>query len=341
MGIQHAICSTASKVWTGIKASSPTILVISGTIGLAAAGVIACIETHKHFDAILAEHRETVKSLKDIRDGVVTIKDCTTEEYAKKYYKKDLTHAWLTTLCKYAKAYAPALIFAALGTVCVLSGHKILSNRHLAAVAEAGLFKQTLSEYRKRVAEAVGDEKEKLLYLGGDKAMISDKEVDPETGEVKETLKEAIVGDEVPLSWTYIISKDTVNDALYGISDNDCMRRLRQIVDNANQYFTRHDQISLHTMMSHWWTDDYMKNCPETSPNGWVYNDQFVAEGRDIQEAIKYDVKVLSADPDNRKYAVTFNVQGNIVNALLAEKKAKKMEKKARKVHATVRPALA
>lgn len=342
MSIKHAICAGASKLWTATKVNSPTILIVSGVTGLVAAGVVACIETNKRFNTIMKEHKEQVQALKDIRDGKTIIKEHTTEEYANKYYRKDLTHAWLVTLCKFAKAYAPALGLGVLGIVAVLSGHKIITNRHLAAVAEVGLIKQTLSEYRKRVAEVVGDEREELIYLGGEKGIVSTTEIDPETGEEKQVSKEAIVGKEVPLSWTYIVSRETVNDALYGISDSDFRRQLDMLVNVGNQYFSRHDQITLHTLMSHYWKDSFMRTVPETINNGWLYNDQFISEGRDPDRAITYQVKVLNSDPDNRKYAVTFDVQCNIVDSLAAEKKQKRAERKMkRKVHAALRPAIA
>lgn len=342
MSIKNAICAGASKLWGAVQVNSPTILVISGSVGLAVAGVVACIETHKKFDAIIAEHREQVQALKDIRDGKVVLKDYSTEEYAKKYYKRNLTHAWLITLCKFAKAYAPALGLGVLSAIAIMSGHKIITNRHLAAIAEVGLVKQTLEEYRKRVADAVGDEREKLLYLGGDKATITDKEVDPITGEEKDVEKEAIVGKRVPLSWTYIVSRDTVNDVLYGRSDGDFRRQLELLVRIGNEYCTRHKKITLHTLMAHHWKDSYMDTVPETIDNGWIFNKDFYAEGRDDQRPIDYEVKVINTDPNNRAYAVTFNVQGNIVNALTKEKADKKLARKMkRKVQATLRPALA
>ena len=345
MSIKTAITKGVTKLATKVKVKSPTLLVVGGTATLIVAGVVAAIETHKKLDGVIAEHKEKVAALKDIRDGVVVLDEYTTEDYAANHYKKHLTHVYLTTICKLAKVYAPAFLLALAGTLAILSGHKILTKRHLAAVAECMLTKQTLSEYRKRVAEKVGPEAERLMWLGGEKAIITDREIDPKTGEVKETARESIVGDAVPMSWTYIISKGTVNDALYGISDADCRRRLNQLVDIANQYFTRHDQVSLQTMMGHWWKDEYMRKCPETISNGWLYNDQFIREGRDVQRAITYDIKMIDTNPDDRKYAVTFNVQCNIVDSLALEMKKEKDEKrearKGRKVHATIRPAVA
>ena len=342
MNIKNAITKTATRAMTQLKVKSPTLLVVGGTVGAIAAGVIACIETHKKLDGIIAEHKEKVAALKDIRDGVVVLDAYTTEEYAANHYKKHLFHVYLTTICKLGKCYLPAFLLATASVVSILKGHNILQKRHLEAVARALFAERSLSEYRKRVADHVGEEAEKLMYLGGEKAVIKDKEIDPATGEVKETLKEAIVGDQVPLSWTYIVSKETVTDALYGISDGDFKARLRRLVDCGNQYFERHDQISLQTLMAHWWLDEYLRKCPETISNGWLYNDQFVAEGRDPKQAITYEIKMLSSDPDNRKYAITFNVQCNIVDSLALENKEKREARKMkRKVQGSIRPAVA
>ena len=343
MGFKESICKFGTKVATSFKANSPTIMVIGGTVAIITAGVVAAIETHKKLDGVIAEHKEKVAALKDIRDGVVVLDEYTTEEYAQNHYKKHLTHVYLTTICKLAKVYAPAFILALIGTLSILKGHKILNDRYLAKVAECVLANQTLREYRSRVAGQIGEEAEKQLFLNGEKAIVTNKEIDPNTGEEKDVSKEAMVGPETKMSYTYIISKDTVVDALYGISDADFHRTLRSIINQANQYFTRHDQITLGDFMKHWWKDDYMYSCPETMTNGWMYNEQFIKEGRDVEEAIKYEVKVIDDDPHNRKYAITFtNVQCDVLAARQLEKARNKAEKKMkRKVHATIRPAVA
>ena len=183
MGIKQTLCVTATKLWTGAKVASPTILVVGGTIGLVAAGVIACIETKKKLDGVITEHKTTVAELKDIRDGKKMREGITTEEFKDKHYKKELFHTYCRTIGKLTKAYMWALILGFVSGACIFSGHKILSNRHLAAAAEAVVAKRALDEYRKRVAEKVGDEAERLMYLGGEQALITDKEIDPETGE--------------------------------------------------------------------------------------------------------------------------------------------------------------
>ena len=343
MSIKESIVKFGTKTLNQLKVHSPAILIGGGIVAGVAAGVVACIETHKKLDGVIAEHKEKVAAIKDIRDGVVVLDEYTTEEYATKYYKKHLFEIFLQTICKLGKIYFPAFLLAIASIISILSGAKVLNKRYIAAVAEAVLTKRTFTEYRKRVAGVVGEEAEKLLYVNGEKTIVKDTEIDPETGELKEVLKEAVVGPDDVRSHTYIVSKETVNNGLYGISDADFRRRLQiGCIDPANQYFRMHGQVKLGDFMSHYWKDDYLYQNEEIFSDGWIDNDQFAMEGYDKNEPVTCDVKMINAPNEDRKYAVTFNVQCNVINALALQNSLKKKEKKLKKkAHATIRPAVA
>lgn len=339
MGFKESICKFGTKVATSFKANSPTIMVIGGTVAVITAGVVAAIETHKKLDSVIAEHKEKVAALKDIRDGVVVLDEYTTEDYAKNHYKKHLTHVYLTTVCKLAKVYAPAFILALIGTLSILKGHKILSDRYVAKVAECVLANQTLREYRSRVAGQIGEEAEKNLFFNGEKKIVTDKEKD-ENGEERGVSREEFVGPNSKMSWTYIVAKDTATAWLLGRSDGDFKRNLETIRQQGNQYFRLHDQVTLFQLMGHWFKDEYMYSNPEVMTWGWKRNQQFEAEGYDSENPIEYTVKLIEDSSNERKYAVTWNVQCDVVGDLVLQKKQKKLEKKVgRKIHATVRPA--
>lgn len=341
MGIKQSICKFGTKLMTSAKAKSPTILVITGTVTLITAGVVAAVETHKKLDGVIAEHKEKVAALKDIRDGVVVLDEYTTEEYAANHYKKHLTTLYLQTICKLAKIYAPAFILALIGTLSILKGHKILSDRYVAKVAECVLANQTLREYRKRVADQIGEQAEKNIFFNGDKQVVNRKVTD-ENGEEKDVLEEAFVGPNTKMSWTYVVSRDTATDILYGRSDGDFRRMLEIIRQQGNQYFRMHDQVTLFQLMGHWFKDAYMYDNPEVMTNGWKRNAQFEAEGYDSDNPITYTVKEIDDGTGERKYAVTWNVQCDVYADLVQDKKRKKFEKnRGRKVTASVRPAVA
>ena len=151
MSFKSKITGLAVKAGKRLQQKCPTLMVVGGVAGLVVAGVLACKETHEQLDNVIAEHKEKVQAIKDIRDGVVVLDEISTEEYAEKKYKKHLLHIYLCTICKLAKVYAPAFLLATASVFSILWGHKIVTKRHLAAVAECYAVRETLNEYRKRV----------------------------------------------------------------------------------------------------------------------------------------------------------------------------------------------
>lgn len=339
MSFKETLIHGVKKLGRSIGAKSPTLLVVGGTIGLVAAGIVACKETASQLNTVLDEHKQKVQALKDIRDGVVVLDEISTEEYAETKYKKHLTSVYLQTICKLAKTYAPALILALLSVVSILTGHKIITKRHLAAVAECYAVQNTLTEYRKRVAGKLGDEAEKLLFLDGENAIITDTEVDKETGEVKESSHEGIVGPNKKMAYTYICSPATM--CSYGMAGSDANFRNMIAIKTqvANEYFERHGHLVLGDIMRHFWNDEYLKDHSEIFSHGYMRDNPLVTEQLPDVAPITTDVKLISGPGEPRKYAVTFhNVQGDIVNALRASKlKERKAKKLSRKINAKIK----
>lgn len=330
MGLKESFIYGTKSIGRTLSKNAPTIMVIGGTVAVIAAGVLACKTTATKLNVVLDEHRNKLAELRDIRDGKTPLDSEEAKEIKDdKEYKKYLTSVYFQTICKLAKAYAPALILAALGTTSILTGHKVLSKRCLAAVAECYAAQNTLTEYRKRVAGRIGDEAEKLLYVGGEKQVIEDQEVDPETGEVRATEShEAIVGgfEKLP-HYTYIVSSETVHDWALSNSDANFRRLLENKVRDANTYLTRHDQVVLGDIMRHFWKDDYLRKHTEIFNHGW-WKDNPLCEPLPEVYPINITITMLSAPGQPRKYAVTFeNVQGDISRAMDVVKMKDKADK--------------
>lgn len=348
MGFKETLVHHARKFGRTLAKKAPTIMVVGGTAGLVVSAVLACKETATKLEGILDEHREKVQALKDIRDGVVVLDEYTTEEYAEKHYKKHLTNVYLQTICKLAKAYAPALILALLSVTSILTGHNILNKRHLAAVAECYAVQNTLTEYRKRVKDKLGDEAERLLYAGGEKAFITDEETDEQTGEVKTSSHEGIVGDCEKLPhYTYIVNPETVCSYAYSNSDANFQRLLQAKIRDANTYMNTYDQVVLGDIMRHFWKDEYLRQHPEIFSHGWWKDNPLVDEPLPEIYPIDVTVKMISKPGERREYAVTFErVQGNITMAMDVVKQQQKddarREKKLRRnIRATIKEATA
>lgn len=332
MSIIETVTSGARRLGRALYAKSPTLLVVGGTVGLVAAGVIACIETKENFDQVMAEHRENVQKCKDIRDGKVKIKKYTTEEY-QKVYKKQLTYEYWRTVCKFFKVYLPSLLIAAGSIGMILSGHHILNGWFKDAVDQGLMYLGTLTEYRKRVAGVVGEEKEKLIYLDANEELVNDKITDPETGSEMDVITEQLIGNaDTKLPHTYIADETTMCSWAMCHSDADFRRELAIKLRVINDYFERNgdDGVTLHELMNHFWKGEYLKQHPEVRTDGWLRNNPFVTSSDEIRP-IEADVRLISAPGEPRRYSVTFNAQGNIVRAMEMMKDTERAERKARR----------
>lgn len=126
-----------------VKEKSPEILLVSGLVEWATGVFFACRGTVKASE-INKKHAETKK------EKVVKAID----------------------ICK---EYVPAAICVAAGTTSICASHGILKNRYTNVVAAYGTLTASFMEYRSRVREELGEEKEEELYYGTEKETISVK----------------------------------------------------------------------------------------------------------------------------------------------------------------------
>lgn len=136
-----------------LNASSPTILVVAGVVGFGATAVMAA-RASRRVDPIIENHKKSRAQLSNI-----VYSD-------KRAQQKDLVRLYSGTTIELGKLYGPTIVVGALSAAAVLSGHRIMKGRYVGAVAAySGLFEQ-FKDYRSRVAEVIGDDKEKDLYDG-------------------------------------------------------------------------------------------------------------------------------------------------------------------------------
>ena len=76
---------------------------------------------------------------------------------------------------------------------CIAGAHKELRMRNTRLIANSVAIQQLFNDYRKRNAEAIGEEAENRIYMGTQEGMVKVIEKDPETGEEKVIQKKADV----------------------------------------------------------------------------------------------------------------------------------------------------
>lgn len=140
-----------------VRRFSPEILTVVGVAGVITAGVLACKATLKLEDVVEAATEE-INDVKDRR----TVNEYDTETE----FNKALTKVYVKRALQVGKLYAPALSVATVSLGCLLGAHGIMNQRNVALAAAVKATESAFGEYRKRVADEFGDEKERDLRFG-------------------------------------------------------------------------------------------------------------------------------------------------------------------------------
>jgi len=147
--IPKAVTKASGRALLKLKKNSPHILFGVGLAGVAGGTVLACRATLKLHDT-LDEFTSEVRENKDDASS------------------KDMAYIYAKNSMSLVKLYAPAAVVGGVGILCLTGSHVQLTRRNNAlTIAYAGLAK-AYDEYRKRVREEVGEEREIELFHGVD-----------------------------------------------------------------------------------------------------------------------------------------------------------------------------
>lgn len=197
--INTKLAGKFGKVIFEVNKKSPEILIGVGIAGVVTSTVLACNATLK-LNGRLATMQDELGLANELKDAVgdegriIGINKETGEEqevvYTESQYRKDLFAIYSKNSMIILKDYAPALIIGTLSIAALVGSHKILKGRNVALASAYKALDVAYGEYRSRVREEFGEEKEKDIYLNFKDEKQSIKEVDEETGkEVSKKVK--------------------------------------------------------------------------------------------------------------------------------------------------------
>lgn len=158
--IGSKLYSAASKVKFKANEASPELALAAGIGTIVVGLVLACRATIKA-EKIAEEAKEKLELVEQVSEDE-TKKDIYTEED----HKTDKLIIYAQTGVKLLRVYAPAIVVETLGILAVCKGHNILRQRNGALAAAYAALDKGYREYRKRVADELGEEKEDLLHKG-------------------------------------------------------------------------------------------------------------------------------------------------------------------------------
>lgn len=181
----------ASKMMgkTGLKVQkySPEILMGVGVVGVVASTVLACKATLK-VEGVLDDAQEKIDKVKYAQENIEE------DLYSETDFKKDMTLVYVQTGVEFAKIYGPAISLGVVSVGCLLGAHNIMKKRNVALAAAYKLAEQTFSDYRKRVVDTLGEDKDKEFRYGITQETIDTVEVDKD-GKEKKVKKKIDVAD--------------------------------------------------------------------------------------------------------------------------------------------------
>lgn len=145
------------------KKYSPQILTTVGVVGVVAASVFACKAT-MNLEPVIDEMSAGVEAAKLRRDNI--------KGYPSEAYTADITKVYVKGGMDIIKLYGPAVTLGLSSIACIVGAHQIMSKRNVAMAAAYKTLEQGFSEYRKRVVEDLGIEKDREYLVGTSQATV-------------------------------------------------------------------------------------------------------------------------------------------------------------------------
>lgn len=163
--ISNTVSRVGGRSLLVVQKHAPEILTTVGVLGMVASGVLASRATLK-LEPIIARMEDESSSAKDNRENLAG--------YSNLDYKKDTTAAYTRGVKDMVILYGPSVTLAAGSALCIVGAHGIMRRRNVALVAAYKVMEQGWSEYRKRVVEEFGEEKDREFKSGIKTVQVTD-----------------------------------------------------------------------------------------------------------------------------------------------------------------------
>lgn len=301
MSFVTAIKNIGIRAGRAVVAHTPEILMGLGTIGVVGGTVLIAKASSKLED-----------ELSDIKDAQKDIIDRKEEYTDDKTYKKDLLMIKKAAALKVAKLFAPGVALTAAGIVCFFAAFGKVKKENGILAASLAAANKALEDYRARVVEDLGADKD-LEYMYGLKKEKIQKEVVDENGEKKIVEEEVLTSDgskafisRYAIRFTPEFSTEANTDINYN----------RVVLEAAQRDFNRilagRKKVFLNEIYERLGIDE----TSESRRAGWIYGKKG-GDGKIHFIIIKITVKdVTSPLGYHEELIVDFNVDGDIMSTL-------------------------
>lgn len=136
-----------------VKKHGPTIAFAGGIAGVVTSTVMACRATLKL--------SEKLPEMKDELDDIRRVSANSDEDH-----RKDVAYVYTKNAMIVAQLYGPSVIIGVASITALTGSHITLNRRNAGLTAGYAALSKAYDEYRERVREEMGEDKERDLYLG-------------------------------------------------------------------------------------------------------------------------------------------------------------------------------
>lgn len=202
--VPNAISRKIARQVLLAQKNSPSIMFGAGVVGVVGSTVLACKATLK-LESVLSEAQNNLSIAKRLDHP----------DYSEDDRNKDIALIYVQSAVAVGKLYGPAVVVGAASIAALTHSHNVLNRRNAALTAAYTALDKGFAQYRQRVVEAYGEDKDREFRYGSEKVEITD----PKTKK-KKTVDRVIPGapsiyarffDEYSASW----SKEPEYNALF------------------------------------------------------------------------------------------------------------------------------
>lgn len=173
--IKTVVTSKAGRTVLLGRKYSPEILIGVGIIGVVTAGVLAARATLK-LETVVDGAKDELEDIHTLRDNSSIV------DYSDNKHGRNVAKVYVKTGFSLVKLYGPSISLAAVSVACLIGSHGIMRRRNAALVVMYKGVETMYNNYRARVVEEYGPEKDLDYHLGRREVIQETK--DPETGKV-------------------------------------------------------------------------------------------------------------------------------------------------------------
>jgi hypothetical protein len=176
--VPNAVAVKAARTVLLTRKHSPVIMFTAGIAGSLTATVLACKATLK-LEGVLTEAEELNAKVEEARE----VKP---EGYSEKDAESDRRIIRIKTIGNVAKLYAPAIGVGVVSYGLLTGAHIVLHKRNAALAAAYITVDRAFKEYRARVREELGDERDQHFRFGSEeREIVEEGENGPEIKRVR------------------------------------------------------------------------------------------------------------------------------------------------------------